>query len=145
MAFFGVWGSNREARTRFERLALYLTCPTLHFSLDGRTAFCHDGARTLEELALPTASLFVGTASVGRVLIARSTLTALYRRYGKHLRRYITCPASFALYDAKRGMLLLGGTRGEKCYIEEAEGAVFFSSTPDLLRASVAVDLALLK
>ena len=145
MAFFGVWGSNREARTRFERLAFYLSRPVLHFSLDGRAAICHDGASTLEELSLPAASLFVGTASEGRVLVARSTLTALYRRYGKHLRRHITCPSAFALYDAKRGVLLLGATEGEKCYIEESHGAIFFSSARSLLRAPVPIDFALLK
>ena len=145
MAFFGVFGEGREARAHFEQRALYLFCPSIHFSLDGRVALCHDGAKTLEELVLFSPSLFAGTASHGHITLARSTLATLYRRYGKRLYRRLSSPASFALYDAKRGTLLLGGVHGEKCYIEESDGALFFSSVPTLLRAPIPIDLAILK
>ncbi|MBE6656746.1 MAG: hypothetical protein E7609_07810 [Ruminococcaceae bacterium] len=145
MAFFGVFGGEGGARSRFERRAEYLSSPTLHYSLDGKTALCYDGARTLEELDFPMPSLFVATAPRGDIKLGRITLATLYRRYGKHLRRYVSCPSSFALYDAKRGRLLLGGTHGEKCYIDETDGALFFSSDPTLLRAPTPIDFGILK
>ena len=145
MAFFGVFGGNREARACFEERAAYLFAPALHFSIDGKVAFCHDEAKTLEELARNARFLFVASASPTNVVLGRDRLALLYRRYGKRLRRYIPCPSSFALYDARGGFLLLGGTHGVKCFAEELSGAILFSSDPYLLRAPTPLDLALLK
>ena len=145
MAFFGVFGSKKEERARFDVRSAYLSAPALHYSVDGRVAFCHDGARTLEELVGIARFFFATTASNTPVQLGSETLTFLYRRYGKRLRSHVPCPCSFALYDVKRGVLLLGGAQGEKCFLEEINGAYLFSSVPELLRSPVAVDFAILK
>ena len=145
MAFLGVFGESREARAHFSVRADYLCAPVMHFSLDGRVSICYDGAKTLEELASLPRAFFIATAGDGSITLTRAALADLYRRYGKRLRRRIACPTSFALYDAKRGILLLGGTHGEKCYMEEQNGAIFFSSVSTLLRNPIPVDFAILK
>ena len=145
MAFFGVLGAKKEARARFEERASYLYAPALHFSIDGRVAICHDEGEGLEALAARSPLFFVATASKNHVAQSGERLIGFYRRYGRRLRRHITCPTAFALYDVRRGALLLGGTEGEKCYVEEAEGAIFFSSDPWLLRAPIPIDFGILK
>lgn len=145
MAFFGVFGGSREARARFEGRTVFLSAPALHFSIDGRVALCHDGAKTLEELAIANAPFFVATACPHQAKLGSERLPLLFRRYGKRFKRYIPCPCAFALYDAKRTMLFLGGTHGEKCFMEEMDGAILFSSLPDLLREPIPVDFAILK
>ena len=145
MAFFGVFSERSEARARFERRAPYLCAPVLHFSLDGRAALCHDCGAALALCHPPPSSLFVAAAARGNIATSVAALAHLYRKYGKKMRRHLPAPAAFAVYDARKGALLLGGAKGEKCYIEEASGALFFSSEPYLLRAPIPVDLALIK
>ncbi len=145
MAFYGVFSGSSAARARFEGRAPYLCAPALHFSLDGRVALCHDRIASLSALLNATPSLFVATAARGGLSVGCASVVQLYRKYGKKMRRYLPVPAAFALYDAKRGSLLLGAAKGEKCYLEETGGAIFFSSEPYLLRAPIPVDLALIK
>ena len=145
MAFFGVFGAGGAQRACFDMRAHYLCAPALHFSIDGRVALCHDmGVSPTDLLALHPA-LFVATAAEDRVSLGIATVAVLYRRYGKRLRRHLALPSAFAVYDARRGSLLLGGTGGKKCYLEEVDGTLFFSSEPCLLRAPVPIDLALIK
>ncbi len=141
MAFFGVWGEGREARAHFDARAAYLYAPVLHFSLDGRLALC-DGAHkdTLSPRIYP--HLFLATATHSSVAVTPDTLASLYRKHGKALRAHLVTPTVFALYDSKKGRLLLGGTHGEKCFIEAQGNSILFSSAPHLLRRPMAVDLA---
>ena len=145
MAFFGVFSDKSEARARFEGRAHYLYAPVLHYSMDGRVALCHDAGRSLTELLCTHPALFVATAAGEQVSLGGATVAGFYKRYGKRFRRYLPAPAAFAVYDAHKGALFLGGAKGEKCYLEEADGALFFSSEPRLLRSPIPVDLALLK
>ena len=145
MAFLGVFGESGEARAHFSVRADYLCAPVMHFSLDGRVSICYDGAKTLEELAIANAPFFAATACPHQAKLGSERLSSLFRRYGKRFKRYIPCPCAFALYDAKRTMLFFGGTHGEKCFMEEMDGAILFSSLPDLLREPIPVDFAILK
>ena len=145
MAFFGVFGDSAAARRVFDTRASYLCAPALHFSLDGRVALCYAGSASLSALFTESPSLFVATATKGGATLGNDTLTLFYRRYGKRLRRHLPLPTAFALYDARRARLLLGGTEGEKCFLEEGGDALFFSSDPTLLRTPVALDFAVLK
>ena len=141
MGFFGVWGEDREARARVDTRAAYLYAPVLHFSLDGRIALC-DGTRadTLSPRIYP--HLFLAAATHSSVAVTPDTLASLYRKYGKALRPHLSLPTAFVLYDSKKGRLLLGGTHGEKCFIEAQGNSILFSSAPHLLRHPVPVDFA---
>ena len=144
MAFFGVFMGNARARARFEARCAYLCEPILHFSLDGCVALCHGMWGDAAE-PLPSPHLFLATAARGAERVSPETLARLYARYGKHLRACLPSLVSFALYDSRGGILLLGGTGGCKCYLEQTEEEVWFSSHPHLLRAPVPVDLARLR
>jgi asparagine synthetase B (glutamine-hydrolysing) len=86
--------------------------------------------------------LFAATAAKsGRISLSPQTLSRLYHRYGKGFYKHLPRPAAFALYDSRRATLYLGGTGGEKCYLEAVGGVILFSSDAHLLRAPTAVDL----
>ena len=143
MAFFGVWGEDREARARFDARAAYLYAPVLHFSLDGRLALCH-GTHKDPWLPVSHTHLFLATATRSPVAVTPDTLASLYRKHGKALRARLSSPTAFALYDSRKGRLLLGGTAGEKCFMEASGDTFFFSSEPYLLCRPIPVDFACL-
>ena len=144
MAFLGLFMGDARARARFDARCAYLCAPVLHFSLDGCVALC-EGARG-DASPLPYAPhLFLATNACGAERVCHETLARLYLRYGKHLCAHLPCAAAFALYDSRKGALLLGATEGGKCYLEQTEEGVWFSSHPHLLRAPVPVDLARLR
>lgn len=146
MAFYGCFGADRSARRVFDARAQYLCAPVLHFSFDGMIALCHDRRALTFGISPTDASLFIGTAGrCAGVEVGHDTIARLYRRYGRHLRAYLPRETSFALYDSKKGSLLLGAADGARCFFEYAHGVCFFASTPLLLRAPVAVELAVLK
>ena len=141
MGFFGVFGEGRERAWVADRAA-YLCMPVLHFSLDGRLSLAY-GKWDDEMSANAYPHLFAATAAKsGRISLSPQTLSRLYHRYGKGFYKHLPRPAAFALYDSRRSTLYLGGTGGERCYVEAEGNAVFFSSDPSLLRAPVAVELA---
>ena len=144
MAFLGLFMGDACARARFDARCAYLCAPILHFSLDGRLSLCH---ATREDTVAPLLypHLFLATAACGAERVSHETLARLYLCYGKRLRERIFSPTAFALYDSRKGLLLLGATGGCKCYIEQTEEGVWFSSLPHLLRAPVSVDLARLR
>ena len=143
MSFFGVFGEG-SVRALAEERAAYLCAPVLHFSIDGCLSLAY-GEREDRLSATSYPHLFAATASRNRTAsVGIATLSRLYLRYGKRFYSRIPAPAAFALYDSRRSTLYLGGTGGERCYVEAEGNAVFFSSDPSLLRAPVAVDYAVL-
>ena len=135
MAFFGCFGNNSYGRQIFDSRAEYLCAPVLQFSLDGLIALCHG-----EKIFSPAVDtrLFIAAESKDKTFsVGESTLARLYRRYGKRLAEHIPYATVFAVYDSRKGRLLLGGTQGALCFTEYVRDILFFSSDPMLLRDPV--------
>lgn len=143
MAFFGVFGEGK-ARASVDVRSAYLCAPILHFSLDGWIALAY-GKWDGDMPATLYPHLFVATASHSPAFsLGTSMLARLYFRFGARFYARLPYPTSFVLYDSHRATLYLGGTGGEKCYLEERDDAFLFSSEPHLLRAPIAADYLML-
>ena len=139
MSFFGVFGEGR-ARALAESRAIYLCSPVLHYSLDGLITLVY-GKRDESVSAARYPYIFAATSPQSpEFSVSTQTVSRLYFRYGKHFGKHLAYPMAYALYDSRRATLYLGGTCGEKCYLEAWDNAILFSSDPHLLRAPVAVD-----
>lgn len=144
-SFFGLFGGTAKARAIAEERAAYLFSPALHFSIDGVVALCHGGGELPPNAALKSSLFLAAATPYANGAVTLENLERLYKRYGKKLRKRIPTPLAFALYDSKKGRLLLGGSMGRKCFLEEREDGILFSSERDLLRSPIAVDLAVFK
>ena len=123
----------------------FLTGTVLHCTPEDDCAMCLSDNREMRDLRsgpFPPAMRFALGARNAAVSFA--DLSFFYKKYGKGLRAHLPNGVSFAVWDARRRLLVLGHTEGASCYASSEEDGLWFSNEGDLLHRAVRVEMGLL-